>query len=367
MNVSFIDLKAQYQTIKSEIDEAINRVLLNTSFILGPEVENFEKQFAEYCGAKFCVGVNSGTAALHLALLAAGIKEGDEVITVPNTFFATCEAISVVGAKPVFVDADSQTYLMDISKIEAVISPKTRAIIPVHLFGQTVDMDPLLALAKKHNFFVLEDACQSHGAKYRGKKAGSLGNAAAFSFYPGKNLGAYGEAGAVVTNDEDIAKKIKMLRDHGSPQKYIHDLIGFNMRMEGIQGAVLSVKLKYLDQWLEKRRRIASRYNELLKDLPIKLPKIDDGNEHVFHLYVIATPKRNELSQFLKDNGVSCGIHYPIPIHLQKAYADFGWKKGDFPVCEKAADEILSLPMFAEMTDGQIAYVAGKIKEFYAK
>ena len=365
-NVPFVDLKKQYQTIKEEIDEALRSVIENANFILGPSVENFEKKFAEFCGVKYCVGVNSGTAALHLALLAAGIGVGDEVITQPNSFIATAEAVSHTGAKPVFVDINPDTYLMDVSKLEAAITSKTKAIIPVHLYGQVSPMKEILETAKKYNLFVLEDACQAHGATQDGKRVGSFGDAAAFSFYPSKNLGAYGEGGAVVTNNEELAVKIRMLRDHGSSQKYIHNFIGFNMRMEGIQGAVLGIKLQYLDEWNKKRRENAARYFELLQDVPqIKLPVILENNQSNFHLFVIRAERRDDLQKFLKDNGIATGIHYPIPIHLQEAYSTFGWKKGDFPVTEKVADEILSLPMFPEVTEEQILYVSRKIKDFY--
>ncbi len=365
MQVNFVDLKAQYQTIKPEIDQAIEGVISNTAFVLGKAVEEFEKKFATYCEAKHCLGVNSGTSALIMVLQALGVKEGDEVITTPNTFIATAEAISQVGAKPVFVDIQEKSFNMDPTKLEKAISNKTKAIIPVHLYGQTVDMNPILEIAEKKKIPVIEDACQAHGALYKGKKAGSLGLAGCFSFYPGKNLGAYGEGGAVTTNSDEIAQKIKMLRDHGSAKKFYHEYIGNNCRLEGIQGAVLSVKLNHLEEWNDKRRKNADLYRKYLQGTSVGLPEEMPYAKHVYHVFCIRVKDREKLIDFLKQKGVFTNIHYPIPIHLQNAYSFLDYKKGSFPVTEWVVDEILSLPMFAELTEEQIKYTADCIKEFY--
>jgi dTDP-4-amino-4,6-dideoxygalactose transaminase len=368
MKVPFLDLKAQVAPIKEEIKAAINEVIDNTAFAGGPFVEKFEKEFAAFCGSKYAVGVGNGTDAIWLALLALGIGEDDEVITAPSTFVATAEAISFAGAAPVFVDIEPDTCNMDPARIEGAITPRTRAIIPVHLFGQPADMDPILEIAKKHNLLVLEDACQAHGALYKGRKAGTMGIAGCFSFYPGKNLGAFGEAGAVVTDDEETAKKIKVLRDHGQPQKYHHDVIGWNGRMDGIQGAVLSVKLKHLEKWNEARRANATKYSTLLAGVDnIRLPVEKDYARHVFHLYAIRDPKRNALMAFLGEKGVATGIHYPVPLHMTKAYEYLNLKTGSFPVAEMAAAEFCSLPMYPELTDDQISYVCACVKEFHSK
>lgn len=364
MEVKFVDLKAQYQSIKPEIDAAINRVLENTSFILGPDVERFEEDFAKYCGTKYAVGLNSGTSALFLALRALGIGPEDEVITQANTFIATAAAISAAGATPVFADINPRTYQIDVQDLGRRITPKTKAIIPVHLYGALGPIEEVVALAKKHGLYVLEDACQAHGAVRNGKRAGAFGDIAAFSFYPGKNLGAYGDAGAVTTNNEELAKKIKVLRDHGASRKYFHDVVGYNMRMEGIHGAVLDVKLPHLEDWSKKRRERAAEYHRLLSDAPeIILPEIT-SKDHVFHLFVIRTKKRDELQKYLKSAGIQTNIHYPVPIHLQKAYAGLGLGAGSYPKTELIAGEILSLPMYPEITQEQIEYVAVKIKEF---
>ncbi|MGB8657345.1 MAG: DegT/DnrJ/EryC1/StrS family aminotransferase [Candidatus Zixiibacteriota bacterium] len=367
MQVNFVDLKAQYQTIKPEIDQAIEGVISNTAFVLGKAVEDFEKKFATYCGVKYCLGINSGTSALIMALQALGIGEGDEVITTPNTFIATAEAISLVGAKPVFVDIEEKSYNLDPTKLEGAITGKTKAVIPVHLYGQPADMDPILQTAAKKKVAVIEDACQAHGAWYKGRRAGSLGVAGCFSFYPGKNLGAYGEGGAVTTNSDEMAQKIKMLRDHGSAKKFYHEYIGNNCRLEGIQGAVLSVKLNHLDQWNEKRRKNADLYRKYLKGTSVGLPEEMPFAQHVYHVFSVRVKNREKLIDFLKQKGVFTNIHYPIPIHLQNAYGFLGYKKGSFPVTEKCVDEILSLPMFAELTEEQIKYTAECIKEFYGK
>lgn len=364
MTIPFVDLKAQYNSIRDEIAVAIQRVLDNTSFILGKEVFTFEEQFAEYVGAKHCVAVNSGTAAVQLAVQASGIGEGDEVIVPANTFFATAEGVSTAGAKPVFVDCDAVSYNIDVTKIEAAITPQTKAIMPVHLYGQSADLDEILAIAEKHNLLVIEDAAQAHGSLYKGKRVGAFGKASAFSFYPGKNLGAYGEGGAILTDDDDLARHAKLLRDHGSLEKYKHEIVGYNFRLEGIQGAVLQVKLKYLDGWNNLRRIHAAMYNELLQDSGLILPTEMDYARHIYHLYVVQSEKRDELQKHLGENDVQTGIHYPIPIHLQKAYENLGYKNGDFPEAEKQAPKLLSLPMFPELSEDQIKKVCDAVKSF---
>ncbi len=362
MKVPFLDLKAQYDSIKDEINEAIQKVLDSTAFAGGPFVEEFEKQFAKFCGCKNVIGVGNGTEALWLTLIALGIGEGDEVITVSNTFIATVEAISFCGAAPVFVDIDENYYTMNPELIEAAVTPRTKAIVPVHLFGQMADMDPIMDIAKKHGLFVIEDACQAHGAEYKDKRSGSIGDAGCFSFYPGKNLGAYGEAGAVVTNSDELDKKIRMLRDHGQSKKYYHDIIGWNSRMDGIQGAILSVKLKHLEEWNSSRRKNAGLYNDLFKDTPgIIIPKAADFNKHIYHIYALRVQHRDEILKLLKDDDIHCGIHYPVPVHLQKAYNPTIPAKGEFSVSEKCSDEFLSLPMFSELTEEQISFVVRKI------
>ncbi|HEY5996765.1 MAG TPA: DegT/DnrJ/EryC1/StrS family aminotransferase [Candidatus Deferrimicrobiaceae bacterium] len=363
MKVPFLDLKAQYDNIKDEISVAIQQVIDKTAFAGGPFVSKFEEAFAAFCGTKHALGVGNGTDALWLALAGLGIGEGDEVITVPNTFIATTEAISHRGAKPVFVDVDPKTWLMDPSKIEPAITPKTKAILPVHLFGQMCDMDPIMAIAGKHNLFVVEDACQAHGAEYKGRIAGSIGDAGAFSFYPGKNLGAYGEAGGLATNNDEVAAKARMLRDHGQAKKYYHAMIGWNMRMDGIQGAILSVKLKYIKQWNDARRRNAKRYNELLAGIPgVVLPDEAEYGKAVYHIYAICVKDRDAVIAKLAEKDVHCGIHYPVPLHLQDAYAFLGKGQGSFPVAEKGASEYVSLPMYAELTDEQLKCVAAEIR-----
>lgn len=365
MQVPFLDLKAQYQSIKLEINNAIQQVLDSCAFAGGPFVQAFEKQFSEFCGCDHCIGVGSGTEALWLALLALGVGPGDEVITVPNTFIATAEAISFCGAAPVFVDIDERTYTMNPERIEAAITSRTKAIIPVHIFGQTADMDPITEIARKHGLYVIEDACQAHGAQYKGKPAGSMGDAGCFSFYPGKNLGAYGEAGAVTTNNAPLAEKIAMLRDHGQSKKYYHDKIGWNARMDGMQGAVLSVKLNYLPAWNRARRENAAIYNNLLSGIHgLILPYEADDITHVYHVYAIRTWQRDALLKYLTDEGIYCGIHYPVPVHLQEAYSKSGIENNGLKVSERVASELLSLPMFPELTDEQQERVKDKIKEF---
>jgi len=365
MRVPFLDLKAQYNSIRDEIASALQQVLDNTAFAGGPFVAKFEEDFASFCGASSVIGLGSGTDALWVALLALGVGPGDEVITAPNTFIATVEAISFAGAKPVFVDIDEQTYNMKPDLIEDAISPKTKAIIPVHLFGQTADMSPIMGIAKKHGLFVVEDACQAHGAQYKSQPAGSMGDVGCFSFYPGKNLGAYGEAGAAVTNDAGLAEKMRMLQDHGQSKKYYHSMPGWNARMDGFQGAVLSVKLKYLSEWNDHRRKNAQLYNKLLADVDgIVTPCEADYARHVYHVYAICVDERDALIETLGKKDISCGIHYPVPVHLQDAYKSLGYKQGSFPVAERCAKRLLSLPMFAELDQDQIETVAVQIKGF---
>jgi dTDP-4-amino-4,6-dideoxygalactose transaminase len=363
MFVPFVDLQAQYQSIKTEVDRAVARVIENASFILGREVEAFEAAFAEYVGARFCIGLNSGTAAIQLAVMACGLGAGDEVIVPANTFFATAEGVSTANATPVFVDADEASYNIDAARIEAAITERTRAIMPVHLYGQAADMDAVFDIAERHNLVVIEDAAQAHGTRYKGRRVGALGRAGCFSFYPGKNLGAYGEGGAVVTNDEEVARRVRLLRDHGSERKYHHEIVGYNYRLEGIQGAVLNVKLPYLDKWNQLRRRHAALYNELLSESGLTLPREMPYSEHIYHLYVVQTDAREALQKCLSEKGVQTGIHYPIPIHLQRAYSSLGHKVGDFPEAERQASRVLSLPMFPELTENQIMHVAETIQD----
>jgi dTDP-4-amino-4,6-dideoxygalactose transaminase len=358
--IPFVDLKAQYTSIKAEIDAAVLRTLETTQFILGSEVAAFEQAFARYCGAEHAIGVNSGTSALHLALLAAGVGPGDEVITVPNTFVATVAAIEYCGARAVFVDIEARYFNLDPERLESAITPRTKAILPVHLYGQTADMDPILRIARGHGIAVIEDACQAHGAEYKGRRAGSIGDLGCFSFYPGKNLGAYGEGGAVVTSNPEFAAKIRMLRDWGQKSKYNHVLKGFNYRLEGIQGAILNVKLKYLEQWTESRRDHASLYDRLL-DGAAATPEARPGSRHVYHVYAIRSENRAELQSELTAQGIQTGIHYPIPVHLMEAYRELGYGEGSFPEAEKAAREVLSLPMYPELSAEQIRTVTDAI------
>ena len=361
--VPFLDLKAQYDSIKDEVLSAVSATFASTQFVLGKEVAAFEEEFAAYSGGKFGIGVNSGTSALHLALLAAGVKPGDEVITVSCTFVATVAAIDYAGARPVFVDVDPLTHNMDASQVEAAITERTRVIMPVHLHGQPADLDPILDIARRHRLLVIEDAAQAHAAEYQGRRVGSIGDLGCFSFYPGKNLGAYGEGGMVVTNNEEFAHTIRMLRDWGQERKYHHVLKGFNYRLEGVQGAILRVKLRHLDAWTEARRRHAAVYNELLADVDVQKPVEMPYAKHVYHVYAIRTPRRDALQESLQAQGIQTGIHYPIPVHLQKAYADFGYGVGDLPVTEQASNELLSLPMFAELQEPQIAAVCAAVRE----
>ncbi len=365
--INLVDLNKQYNHIKLEIDEAIQRVIMNCSFIGGEEVSFFEEEFANYCDAHYCVGVNSGTDALKFICKALDIVEGDEVILPVNTFIATALGVSSVGAVPVFVDCDHETYNIDPKKIEEKITPKTKAIIAVHLYGQPAEMDSILKIAKKHDLYVVEDACQAHGAYYKGQRVGSFGVASAFSFYPGKNLGAYGDGGAVITNEVCIAEKISKLREYGQKQKYVHTEKGTNSRLDGLQAAILRVKLKYLDEWNEKRKNVAACYHNSLGDLRIDLPKTRPGRSHVFHLFVIEAYNRDELIQFLKQRDIFCGIHYPIPLHFQEAYKELGYESGEFPVSERVASRILSLPMYPELEKEEIDYVNDALSEFFFK
>lgn len=356
--VPTLDLKAQYRSIKPEIDAAIAGVLDSSQFVLGPEVAKFEQEFASYCGTAECIALNSGTSALHLALLAAGAGPGDEVITVPFTFVATVAAVVYTGARPVLVDIDPRSFTMDPATIEAAISSRTKVILPIHLYGQAADMDPILEIARRHRLIVIEDAAQAHGAKYKGRTAGSIGDIACFSFYPGKNLGAYGEGGAVTTNNAEFANKIRMLRDWGQDRKYHHVLHGFNYRMEALQGVILSVKLRHLERWNESRRAIVNKYNQLLTGSNVERPLEMPWAHHVYHQYTIRTNHRDSLQQALKSKGIQTGIHYALPVHLQPAYANLGYTPNSLPQSEKAAEQVLSLPLFPEMTADQVELVA---------
>ncbi len=356
--IPFVDLKAQYASIKDEVNSAIQHVLETCQFTLGSEVVALEEEFAAYCQTTHGIGVNTGTSALHLALLAANIGPGDEVITVPFTFVATVAAIYYTGARPVFVDIEPRSFTIDPKAIESAISEKTKAIIPVHLYGQPADMDPVLDIAKRRGLVVIEDACQAHGAEYKGRRVGSLGDLGCFSFYPGKNLGAYGEGGMVVTNKGEYARTIRMLRDWGAEKRYQHVLKGYNYRMEGIQGAVLRVKLRHLEAWTETRRAHAARYDSLFSGSGVQSPHSMPYSRHVYHIYAIRTRQRQLQQEALSQQGVHTGIHYPFPVHVLPAYADLGYKVGDFPHSELAANEVLSLPMFAELTANQCEQVA---------
>jgi dTDP-4-amino-4,6-dideoxygalactose transaminase len=359
--IPYLDLQAQYRSIKDEIDSAVLRVLDSTQYILGEEVAAFEREFAGYCQASQAIGVNSGTSALHLALLAAGIGPGDEVITVPFTFVATVSAICYTGATPVFVDIEPDYFTMDPSKVEAAITPKTKAIMPVHLYGQPADMDPIAEIARRRGLIVIEDAAQAHGSEYHGRRCGSIAEIAGFSFYPGKNLGAYGEGGAVTTTRADWAATCRTLRDWGQEKRYEHRLKGFNYRMDGIQGAILRVKLRHLEAWTERRRQVAEWYAAALDPDTVRLPKARPGCRHVYHVYVVRADDRDRLRDVLGGQGIQTGIHYPIPIHLQPAHADLGYHAGDFPVAEQVAREVLSLPIFPEMTRDQVQTVAAAV------
>jgi len=388
--VPFLDLVTPHRELRDELTTVFEHALETAGFIGGPMVEDFEQNFAGYCDTQHCVGVGSGTDALRFALMAAGVGHDDAVITVPNTFIATAEAISQCGALPRFVDVDERTYNMDVNRLAAYLADecfrndsngevvdkqtgrRVKAVVPVHLYGQTADMDPILELAEKYHLLVIEDACQAHGAEYfslrdnRWKKAGSIGRTAAFSFYPGKNLGACGEAGAVTTNDADLAKRVRVLRDHGQAQKYYHDMEGYNGRLDAIQAGILRIKLRHLAAWNERRRECAARYQELLGAAAerVKLPFVPSWSKAVFHLYVVQVQNREQLQKHLSEAGIGTGIHYPIPLHLQKAYKHLGYRQGDFPVSEEAASQILSLPMFPGLTYGQQDRIAQQVLDF---
>jgi dTDP-4-amino-4,6-dideoxygalactose transaminase len=363
MNIPQIDLKAQYRTIKPEIDRAIAEILENTSFIGGPPVADFEKEFAAFCEARHCVGAASGTAALHLALCVAGVGPGDEVVTVSQTFIATAEVVRMCGATVRMVDIDPRTYCMDPESLRAAITPRTRAIIPVHLYGQPAEMDPILEIGRQHGIPVIEDSAQSHGARYRGRRVGGLAPIATFSFYPGKNLGAYGDAGALTLADAGAADLASRLANHGRAEKYRHLIEGFNYRLDAIQAAVLSVKLRHLEAWNRRRREIAARYDALFAAVPeITRPWAPAHVEHVYHLYVVLAPGRDRVAEHLRSRGVMVQLHYPIPLHLQPAYAHLGMKPGALPATERVADGCISLPIFPEMTDEQVRYVVETVK-----
>jgi len=367
VEIPLVDLRKQYAPLRDDILGRIAEILDGMHLFLGPNVQALEQEFAAFCGVPHAIGVSDGTTALQLALMACGVGAGDEVITVSHTFVATAEAIILVGATPVFVDIDPQTYTIDVRQVGERITERTKAIIPVHLYGQTADMDPLLTLAREHRLWVIEDACQAHGARYKGQRAGALGDAAAFSFYYSKNLGAYGEGGMVTTTVDEIAERVRMLRDHGSKQRYHHDLVGMNGRLDEIQAAVLRAKLQHLDAWNAARRRHAQLYGELLAHSPVVPPAEASYAESVYHLYVIRVEDRDGLRPYLHGKGVATGIHYPIPIHLQPAYRDLGYEKGSFPVTEEYAEQILSLPMYAELTPSQVEYIAQVIRDFVSK
>jgi dTDP-4-amino-4,6-dideoxygalactose transaminase len=379
MGVPFLDLKSPHIELEEELVQTFRDCLRNASFVGGPQVQAFEEEFARFCGSKHAVAVNSGTDALRFALMAAGIGPGDEVVTVPNTFIATVEAISQAGATPVFVDVDERTSNMDPACLDDYLrngstatrqhgstAVRSRAVMPVHLYGQPADMDALFEIAGRYGLVVIEDACQAHGARFNGRPAGSMGLAAGFSFYPGKNLGACGEGGAATTDDDGIAKKIRMLRDHGQAQKYYHDFEGYNGRLDTVQCGILRSKLRRLEAWNNQRREAAARYGELLAGIPgVTLPHEPSWARGVYHLYVIRAARRDELQKFLGEKGIGTGLHYPVPLHLQKAYGDRGWKAGDFPVTERLASELLSLPMFPGITASQQEEVASAIRAFY--
>jgi dTDP-4-amino-4,6-dideoxygalactose transaminase len=366
VNVPLVDLKAQYQPLEDDILHRIEEILEGMQLFLGPNVQALEEEFASFCEVEHAIGVSDGTTALQLALMACEVGSGDEVITTSHTFIATAEAIALTGARPVFVDIDPRTYTMDVAQIEGSITPQTRAIIPVHLYGQPADMDPIMEVAKRHGLHVIEDACQAHGARYKSRRTGGLSHMAAYSFYFSKNLGAYGEGGMVTTNDSDMAHQVRILRDHGSPKRYYHEVIGLNGRLDEIQAAILRAKLPHLENWNAQRRAHAARYADLLADIEeVTTPDIAPYAEHVFHLYVVRVAQRDDLRAYLRERNIGVGIHYPVPCHLQPAFQRLGYKSGDLPVTEKVVGEILSLPMYAELTAEQQAYVADAMREFY--
>ncbi len=363
MRIQFVDLRLEYQEIKEEINQAIHRVLESGWFVLGEELKKFEKEFASYLRVKHVIGVNSGSDALYLAVKALGIGKGDEVITVSHTFISTVDAITRNGAKPVFVDIDPETYTIDVNQIENVITKRTKAIIPVHIYGHPADMDLIMEIAEKHGLYVIEDACQAHGAEYKGRKVGSIGDIGCFSFYPTKNLGAYGDAGAIVTNDDELAEKLKILRNYGSSKKYYHDFIGVNSRLDEIQAAVLRIKLRHLDEWNEKRRKIAKMYNKFLEDSGVITPIEKKWAKHVYHLYVIRHKDRDKLQKYLAKNRVISQIHYPVPVHKQRAYLDLGITR-HLPITEKISKEIISLPMHPWLKKEEVEHISEFIRNF---
>ena len=362
MNIPFVDLKAQYREIKEEIDHTIQGVILESAFIGGKYLKSLEQNFANYLGVKHCIGVANGTDALSIALASLGIKKGDEVITVANSFIATSEAVTRIGAKVVFVDCQKDTLLIDVLKIEEAITEHTKAIIPVHLYGQPVDMEKILEIAERYKLYVIEDAAQAHGAQYKGQKVGTLGDCACFSFYPGKNLGAYGDAGAIVTNNDQLAKQVRMYANHGRIEKYNHEFEGINSRLDGLQAAILDVKLKHLEEWNERRRAVAKIYDEQFKE-SVVIPSVSPAVRHVYHLYVIRVQKRDKVRELLTQSGVSTGIHYPIPLPFLKAYRYLGYQPADFPVAYKYKDELLSLPIHGNMSDEHVEYVITQVKD----
>lgn len=361
------NLTRQYQTIAGELQDAIMEVLPTGKYVLGRELTAFEQEFAAFHQTQYCAGISNGTEALHLSLLACGVGPGDEVITVPNTYIATVFAISYTGATPVFADVDPLTHNIDPADVERKITPRTKAILPVHLYGQCVDMDALMEIAKRHNLYVVEDAAHAHGALFNGRRAGSLGHIACFSFYPTKVLGALGDGGAVTTNDPELLDRVKVLRYMGQHKKYLHEIIGFQQRLGEIQAAVLRVKLRHLEGWIDQRRKWAHRYNELLRNLPIRLPVELPGNRHVYYLYTILAPRRDELQAWLADHGIASQPIYPLEVPFQPAYTHLGHQKGDFPVSNRQVDEILCLPMFPELTEEEVNEVADRIKAFYTR
>jgi dTDP-4-amino-4,6-dideoxygalactose transaminase len=365
MQVPLLDLKGQYAGIKDEVLQAISAVCDGQRFALGPAVAEFEEKVAAYCDSKYAIGVSSGTDALLVSLMALGIKPGDEVITTPFTFFATAGSVVRLGAKPVFVDVDPDSYNIEASAIEEKITERTRAIVPVHLFGQVAQMKAIMEIARQHNLAVIEDAAQAIGASQDGTKCGNFGDCGCFSFYPTKNLGGFGDGGLVTTNREDLAEKIKILRDHGQNPRYFYKMIGGNFRLDGIQGAVLSVKLKYLEEWNEKRRRHAAIYDRMFADSPVKAPKIEVNNVSIYHQYTVTVPKRDKLQKFLTENRIGSAIFYPKPLHLQECFSGLGYKAGELPVAERLCNEVLSLPIYPELVPDQIEYVAKTVIKFY--
>lgn len=364
MNIPMVNLKKQYQSIKTEIQEAISRVLEEASFIMGPDVRHLENEIAQYCGARHAIGVGSGTEALHISLLVLGINPKDEVIVPTFTFIATSEVISIIGAKPVFADIDPDTFNISINDLKKKITPKTRCIIPVHLYGQPADMDKILQIAKEHNLIIIEDCAQAMGAEWKGKKAGTLGDAGCLSFFPSKNLGGYGDGGMILTNRDEVAEKARAIRVHGSSKKYFHHTIGFNSRLDTLQAAILRVKLRYLDKWNDNRRQSAALYDRALKNSSFITPKVTGSVKHVYHQYTIKTPMRNKLQEFLKEKGISSMIYYPLCLHLQEVYKDLNLKKGDFPNAEKLQEEVISLPMCPELSPGEIKHITDSLIEF---